>query len=84
MAGYEKDGTFDEFVKEGATHGPEEERLSPLQIRQIIKKIEKEKHFSYSGCLKPLVNSEHLAELSPSLFIKLQLGRESIVYGYGT
>lgn len=46
LAGFadDKDYTFNDFVTEAAQQGPtEEDRLTPFQIREIIKRLEKEK-----------------------------------------
>jgi hypothetical protein len=36
------DMTFNDFVVEAATQGPDDERLSNFQIRQIVQKLEDE------------------------------------------
>lgn len=47
LAGFSNDTgfTFNDFVSEAAEQGPIDERLTPFQIREIIKRLEKEKYF---------------------------------------
>ncbi|HWO75587.1 MAG TPA: hypothetical protein VNM69_06645 [Bacillus sp. (in: firmicutes)] len=43
LAGFSGDLSFNEFVIEASTHGPDDERLSTFQIQKIVQKLEKEK-----------------------------------------
>lgn len=47
MAGFadDKQFTFNDFINEAAQQGPIDERVTPFQIREIIKRLEKEKFF---------------------------------------